>query len=79
MILTEIRVDILGRENVSGMKLLQEECAVMLVVLTPRVHGVEQDSVSEDARDLLSVPGHNLLGRERIPILRHLCEFFPVG
>jgi hypothetical protein len=44
------------------MKLLQEECAVMLVVLTPQVHYVEWDSVSEDARDLLSVPGHKLLG-----------------
>jgi hypothetical protein len=41
----------------------------MLVLLTPQVLGVERDSVSEDARDLPSVPGHNLLGRERIPIL----------
>jgi hypothetical protein len=45
------------------MKLLQEECTVMLVLLTPHVLGVERDSVSEDARDLPSVPGHNLLGR----------------
>jgi hypothetical protein len=45
------------------MKLLQEECVVMLVLLTPQVLGVERDSVSEDAHNLPSVPGHNLLRR----------------
>jgi hypothetical protein len=49
MILTDFSVDILVRELVSGMQLLQEECAVVLVVLTPQVLGVERDSVSDDA------------------------------